>query len=75
MSKEFYGDRLRTANVNTWKEKVPMSIWVNSQIPHVFCHVDGTEQYLSVNVEEGNEKSCANQEEAEKVVRYRSVFD
>ena len=69
VSQEFYENRLQTdLNVRTWKENVPLSIWVNCKIPHVFCHVEGQEHYLSVNVEEGNERSCGNREESEKVV-------
>ena len=38
------------------------------KIPIVFCHVEGEEEYLAVSTEEGNEQSCSNKKEVDKVV-------
>ena len=68
-SKQFYDGKLLTGSSPKWDIKTPLGIWMNrKKIPIVFCHVEGEEEYLAVSTEEGNEQSCSNKQEVEKVV-------
>ncbi|XP_021359813.1 helicase with zinc finger domain 2-like [Mizuhopecten yessoensis] len=69
VSAEFYNDKLDTAPSRAWKEETPLSIWKYPDVPHIFCHVEGEEEYLTVSTEEGNEHSCSNKAEVEKVMQ------
>ncbi|XP_021359811.1 helicase with zinc finger domain 2-like [Mizuhopecten yessoensis] len=69
VSAEFYNNKLDTAPVRAWKEEKPLSIWKYPDVPHIFCHVEGEEEYLTVSTEEGNEQSCSNKAEVEKVMQ------
>lgn len=42
--------------------------------PHVFCHVEGDEEMLTVKTEAGNEQSRFNEAEVKQVVRHISVI-
>ncbi|XP_060082155.1 helicase with zinc finger domain 2-like [Ylistrum balloti] len=68
VSSQFYDNKLETAPSRVWKEDNPLSIWKYSEVPHIFCHVEGEEEYLTVSTEEGNEQSCSNKAEIEKVL-------
>ncbi|XP_069128579.1 LOW QUALITY PROTEIN: 3'-5' exoribonuclease HELZ2-like [Argopecten irradians] len=68
VSKEFYENKLETAPSRAWKEDNPLELWKYHGVPHIFCHVEGEEEYLTVSTEEGNEQSCSNKEEVEKVL-------
>ncbi|XP_033737774.1 helicase with zinc finger domain 2-like isoform X4 [Pecten maximus] len=41
----------------------------NEHIPLVFCHIEGSEEVLTVSTEEGNERSRKNKEEADHVAK------
>jgi len=51
-----------------WNEDKPLFIWPDPEFPHVFCHIEGAEDSQAVATEEGNERSCKNMVEVEKVV-------
>ncbi|XP_069128073.1 3'-5' exoribonuclease HELZ2-like isoform X1 [Argopecten irradians] len=79
VSKEFYENKLETAPSRVWKEDNPLELLKYHGTPpiellkyhgtpHIFCHVEGEEEYLTVSTEEGNEQSCSNKEEVEKVL-------
>ncbi|XP_022318580.2 3'-5' exoribonuclease HELZ2-like [Crassostrea virginica] len=69
-SKQFYDGKLQTGSSPKWDIKTPLRIWINrKKIPIVFCHVEGEEEYLAVSTEEGNEQSCSNKKEVDKVVK------
>ncbi|XP_033737975.1 LOW QUALITY PROTEIN: helicase with zinc finger domain 2-like [Pecten maximus] len=68
VSSEFYNNKLETAPSFVWREDNPLSLWKYRDVPHMFCHVEGDEEYLTVSTEEGNEQSCSNKEEVEKVL-------
>ncbi|XP_061168140.1 helicase with zinc finger domain 2-like [Saccostrea echinata] len=68
-SNEFYDGRLQTMSSPKWDIPNPLKIWVNrDKIPIVFCHIEGEEEFLTVSTEEGNEQSCSNKREIDKVV-------
>ncbi|XP_056018047.1 helicase with zinc finger domain 2-like isoform X3 [Ostrea edulis] len=67
-SNQFYEGKLRTESSPKWDIPNPLNIWINREkIPIVFCHVEGEEEYLTVSTEEGNEQSCSNKHEVNKV--------
>ncbi|XP_011437288.3 3'-5' exoribonuclease HELZ2 [Magallana gigas] len=69
-SKEFYDGKLLTKSSPKWDISNPLKIWINrDKKPIVFCHVEGEEEYLTVSAEEGNEQSCSNKQEVDKVVK------
>ncbi|XP_021359819.1 helicase with zinc finger domain 2-like isoform X2 [Mizuhopecten yessoensis] len=70
VSSQFYCGKLETAWSTAWEEQNPLRLWKDPNYPYLFCHVEGEEEYLSVSTEEGNEKSCSNQEEVREVVNY-----
>ncbi|KAL3868678.1 hypothetical protein ACJMK2_041456 [Sinanodonta woodiana] len=69
-SKTFYNGELQTSPEVFEREKAnnPLKLWPAPQKPHVFCHVEGSEEILTVSTEEGNEKSRSNPEEVKQVV-------
>jgi superfamily I DNA and/or RNA helicase len=67
-SKQFYKNKLETMPSLTWLTDHPLSSWVRPGIPVVFCHVEGTEDYLPFNTDEGNQQSCSNKQEVDQVV-------
>ncbi|KAK3600371.1 hypothetical protein CHS0354_015987 [Potamilus streckersoni] len=83
-SKEFYDNKLITAQVKNWREGYwresyngqpdqwisrPLKMWPHENFPHVFCHIVGQEEVLTVSTEEGNEYSRSNMEEVKQVVK------
>ncbi|XP_060082174.1 helicase with zinc finger domain 2-like [Ylistrum balloti] len=79
-SEKFYGGKLKTANSSYWKVDKPLRIWnnpsSNEHIPLAFCHIEGTEETLTVSTEEGNEQSRKNKKEAEHVARvFKHLID
>ncbi|KAL3868673.1 hypothetical protein ACJMK2_041451 [Sinanodonta woodiana] len=70
-SDEFYDKELETAqSVLDREEKLPfLRLWPDSNVPHVFCHVEGKEEVTTVSTEEGNEKSRSNPNEVKQVVK------
>ncbi|XP_076094361.1 3'-5' exoribonuclease HELZ2-like isoform X1 [Mytilus galloprovincialis] len=69
-SKHFYDGELRThPGVGTSPQ---LKLWprtITGQCPHVFCHVEGDEQTLTVNTEAGNEQSRFNDAEVKQVIK------
>ncbi|CAC5384457.1 unnamed protein product [Mytilus coruscus] len=68
-SKQFYFNELITQRSKKWMTDLPLRSWINKNIPVIFCHVEGKEDYLPFDTEEGNEQSCSNQGEVEHVVK------
>ncbi|XP_060082124.1 helicase with zinc finger domain 2-like [Ylistrum balloti] len=68
ISAQFYNKQLQTAPSFAWEEPNPLALWKHPAVPHIFCHVDGVEEYLAVSSNEGNEQSCSNKAEVEKVL-------
>ncbi|CAG2250000.1 unnamed protein product [Mytilus edulis] len=68
-SAQFYYNRLRTKKSKMWMTESPLKSWVNKNIPVIFCNIEGKEDYLPFDTDEGNEQSCSNQEEVEHVVK------
>ncbi|KAJ8303066.1 LOW QUALITY PROTEIN: hypothetical protein KUTeg_019462 [Tegillarca granosa] len=78
-SKAFYDGQLETVPSRIWQELSPLKFWtrlfmkmndpVRGHIPHIFCHIEGEENVLTVSTEEGNEQSRSNMKEVEQVVR------
>ncbi|XP_060082145.1 helicase with zinc finger domain 2-like [Ylistrum balloti] len=68
VSSQFYGGDLETVLPSERKVQPSLRLWKDPQYPYIFLHVEGEEEYLSVSTEEGNENSCRNQMEVEKVV-------
>ncbi|KAK3577502.1 hypothetical protein CHS0354_026456 [Potamilus streckersoni] len=70
-SKTFYNDKLETAQqvFSREHEKPSLALWPFPRTPHVLCHVDGSEEILTVSTEEGNEKSRSNAKEVIQVVK------
>ncbi|XP_052090428.1 helicase with zinc finger domain 2-like [Mytilus californianus] len=68
-SKQFYKNRLETMPSYTWRTDSPLKSWLKQNTPVIFCHVEGTEEYLPFNTEEGNEQSCSNKQEVDQVVK------
>ncbi|CAC5384462.1 Helicase with zinc finger domain 2 [Mytilus coruscus] len=68
-SKQFYKNRLETMPSYTWRTDSPLKSWLKQNTPVIFCHVEGTEEYLPFNTEEGNEQSCSNKQEVHQVVK------
>ncbi|XP_041357987.1 LOW QUALITY PROTEIN: helicase with zinc finger domain 2-like [Gigantopelta aegis] len=74
-STQFYEGKLKTGR-KFREEEFPLRLWPNSRIPHVFCHVEGLEEMLTVSTEEGNEASRSNMAEVDKVVQvYRWLIE
>lgn len=68
-SKQFYRGRLETMPSVAWKVIEPLSLWQFPNVPHLFCHVEGEEQTLSVSTDEGNQQSKSNKAEVDEVIR------
>ncbi|KAK3577500.1 hypothetical protein CHS0354_026454 [Potamilus streckersoni] len=70
-SNEFYDKELETAVSVLEREDIlpSLTLWPVSNVPHVFCHVEGREEMLTVSTEKGNEKSRSNNEEVKQVVK------
>ncbi|XP_061168178.1 helicase with zinc finger domain 2-like [Saccostrea echinata] len=68
-SKQFYKDRLNTESSKKWHTEKQLSLWKRSDIPLLFCHVQGEEKCLAVATEEGNQQSRSNMAEVEHVVK------
>ncbi|KAL3868506.1 hypothetical protein ACJMK2_041307 [Sinanodonta woodiana] len=78
-SQEFYDNKLITEyQVNYWKEGYkrkgqwisrPLKMWPHKNYTHVFCHIVGQEEVLTVSTKEGNEYSRSNMEEVKQVVK------
>ncbi|XP_069126262.1 3'-5' exoribonuclease HELZ2-like isoform X4 [Argopecten irradians] len=79
-SETFYDGKLKTAQSKYWMVDRPLRIWKktsisdhkadpNGHIPLAFCHIEGSEEALTVSTEEGNERSMKNREEAEHVAK------
>ncbi|CAG2249998.1 unnamed protein product [Mytilus edulis] len=66
-SKQFYRNRLETMPSFMWRTDSPLKSWIKQNIPVIFCHVEGTEEYLPFNTEEENKQSCANKQEVDQV--------
>ncbi|KAK7100382.1 hypothetical protein V1264_023346 [Littorina saxatilis] len=73
-SQEFYENQLKTGpsfrrkvwyHMNCWPKYPPE---FQNPIPHVLVDIRGEEETLTVNTEEGNERSKSNSMEAEKVI-------
>ncbi|CAC5356757.1 unnamed protein product [Mytilus coruscus] len=68
-SKHFYDGELKThPGVGTSHQ--PLQMWphtINEHCPHVFCHVEGDEEMLTVKTEAGNEQSRFNDAEVKQV--------
>jgi hypothetical protein len=67
-SEQFYQNKLETMPSIAWKVNEPLSLWNFPTVPHLFCHVEGEEDCLSVTTEEGNQQSKSNMAEVEQVV-------
>ncbi|KAL5022258.1 hypothetical protein ScPMuIL_001413 [Solemya velum] len=72
-SKAFYEGKLETGPSRNWTDDSPMVLWPRASngkhIPHLFCHVEGEEETLTVTTDEGNEQSKSNNKELDLVVR------
>ncbi|XP_061168138.1 helicase with zinc finger domain 2-like [Saccostrea echinata] len=68
-SDKFYKGNLETMPSTAWKVEKPLSLWRVPNVPHMFCHVEGEEESLSVTTEEGNQQSKSNKAEVKEVVR------
>ncbi|KAK3609928.1 hypothetical protein CHS0354_036697 [Potamilus streckersoni] len=83
-SKEFYDNNLETGHSYYWQEggwregingqpdiwiDRPLKMWSNTNFPHVFCHIEGQEDILTVATEEGNEQSRSNKEEVNQMIK------
>ncbi|KAL3868675.1 hypothetical protein ACJMK2_041453 [Sinanodonta woodiana] len=70
-SKTFYNGELQTSSEVIEREKAnpPLKLWPVPETPHVFCHVKGREEILTVSTEEGNENSRSNPKEVKQVVK------
>ena len=79
-SKQFYDNRLKTANSVKERERNAMArcdrkfaeFWPShagrKYVPLAFCNVVGKEEELVVTTDEGNERSKSNIKEKDKVV-------
>ncbi|KAK3091346.1 hypothetical protein FSP39_019159 [Pinctada imbricata] len=70
-SQTFYKGKLMTdmKYTSAWYEMDPLRVWPVFGTPHLFCHVVGAEEHLTVATEEGNELSRSNKAEVEVVVK------
>ncbi|KAK3089644.1 hypothetical protein FSP39_005283 [Pinctada imbricata] len=68
-SKQFYKSKLTSEKSKSWEVIEPLKMWLEPQIPLVFCHVEGIEECLTVSTEEGNEQSRSNKAEIDQVVK------
>ncbi|VDI54193.1 Hypothetical predicted protein [Mytilus galloprovincialis] len=68
-SKQFYRNTLDTIPSSMWRTNSPLKSWIKQNTPVIFCHVEGTEEYIPFNTEEVYEQSCANKQEVDKVVK------
>ncbi|KAL3868508.1 hypothetical protein ACJMK2_041309 [Sinanodonta woodiana] len=83
-SMEFYDNKLITGPSDLWKEGYwkegfigqskywisnPLKMWPHKKYTHVFCHIEGEEEVLTVTTEEGNEHSRSNIEEVKQIVK------
>ncbi|KAK3577503.1 hypothetical protein CHS0354_026457 [Potamilus streckersoni] len=70
-SNKFYNGELQTSPevFKREKENAPLKFWPVPQKPIILCHVEGSEEILTVSTEEGNEKSRSNLEEFKQVVK------
>ncbi|XP_076094312.1 3'-5' exoribonuclease HELZ2-like [Mytilus galloprovincialis] len=70
-SKHFYDGELKThPGVGTSHQ--PLQMWPRTMAdhwPHVFCHVEGDEEMLTVKTEAGNEQSRFNEAEVKQVMK------
>lgn len=70
-SSRFYGGKLQTGKSTSYEEDPPLQIWGNNNDKrHIFCHVEGEEDILTVSSGEGNIMSRSNKEEVKQVVCY-----
>ncbi|CAC5405137.1 unnamed protein product [Mytilus coruscus] len=68
-SKHFYDGELRThPGVGTSPKLQMWPHTIDGHCPHVFCHIEGDEQTLTVKTEAGNEQSKFNDAEVKQVV-------
>ncbi|KAL8586098.1 hypothetical protein ACOMHN_065061 [Nucella lapillus] len=77
-SHEFYEGKLKTGYSSLWGGELlplwprnPMNQWPRNpdkQVPHLLINVQGEEEMLTVNTDQGNERSKSNSLEADKVI-------
>ena len=67
-SSQFYSDRLETVDSSAGMVEPCLKMWLQADVPHVFCHVDGEESFLPVKNEDGNQRSVMNKEEVQHIV-------
>ncbi|XP_062604703.1 helicase with zinc finger domain 2-like [Saccostrea cucullata] len=60
---------LRKTKKKKWHVEKPLSLWKDSDVRLLFCHVQGEENCLAVATEEGNPQSRSNMLEVEHVVK------
>lgn len=71
-SKHFYDGELKT-HPDVGISPQSLGMWprmTDGYYPHVFCHVEGDEQTLTVKTDAGNEQSRFNDAEVQQVVRH-----
>ncbi|XP_078348623.1 3'-5' exoribonuclease HELZ2-like isoform X2 [Oculina patagonica] len=73
-SKQFYGKKLQTADVVKSRDPSPVTFWPallrqQSNLPIVFCHVEGKEESTAITTAESNEGSKRNMKEVKKAVQ------
>lgn len=71
-SKHFYNGELKT-HPDVGISPQSLGMWprmMDGYYPHVFCHVEGEEQTLTVKTDAGNEQSRFNDAEVQHVVRH-----
>ncbi|XP_076462248.1 3'-5' exoribonuclease HELZ2-like isoform X2 [Babylonia areolata] len=72
-SREFYEGGLKTGYSTLWGGEL-LPLWPSDpmipkrQVPHLLINVCGEEEMLTVNTDQGNERSKSNSLEAEKVI-------
>ncbi|XP_071173663.1 3'-5' exoribonuclease HELZ2-like [Mytilus edulis] len=70
-SKHFYDGELKT-HPDVGISPQPLGMWprmMDGYYPHVFCHVEGEEQTLTVKTDAGNEQSRFNDAEVQQVMK------
>ncbi|CAC5394770.1 unnamed protein product [Mytilus coruscus] len=69
-SKRFYNEKLVTGLSASYLENQPLQIWGHQkETRHIFCHVEGEEEALTVSSNEGNEMSRSNVVEVKQVMK------
>lgn len=73
-SRQFYDEKLRTADEVKSRAPSPVSFWPaqvrrQRKLPIVFCHVEGQEESAAIATSESNEESKRNMKEVHKAVQ------